>query len=56
MKAVAKSEQLAITQAKKIGADGKITYYFSKPKIKLFDIKGRLWVWRRIKALKKERT
>lgn len=52
---IIKSEPLAVTQAKKISADGKVKYYFSKPKVKLFDIKGRLWVRRRIKQLKRER-
>lgn len=56
MNSVSKAHPLAITQAKKTSADGKVTYYFSKPKVKLFDIKGRLWVRRRIKQLKRERT
>lgn len=55
MNHITKTKQLTITQAKKIGADGKVTYYFSKPELKLLDIKGRLWVWRRIKQMKKER-
>ena len=55
MNHLTKSKPLSITQAKKISKDGKVTYYISKPKVKLLDIKGRLWVWRRVKALKKER-
>lgn len=55
MNHLSKSKQLTITQAKKIGADGAITYYISKPKVKLLDIRGRLWVRRRVKAMKKER-
>ncbi len=56
MNHLTKSKPLAITQAKLIRKDGTIKYYFSKPTVRLLDINGRLWVWRRIKAMKKERT
>jgi hypothetical protein len=55
MKLFAYSESIAVTQAKLIRKDGSVKYYLSKPKLKLFDIKNRLWVKRRIKQMKKER-
>jgi len=49
------STKLVVTQAKKTAADGTVTYYFSTPKLKLWDIKGRLWVWKRMLAMILER-
>ncbi len=57
MNSTAKTRQpIAVTQAKVTRKNGKIEYYFSRPKLKLFDFKGHLWVRRRIKAMKNERT
>jgi len=54
MKATSK-EKLCVTQARKESADGEVTYYYSLPKISLFDIKGRLWLWQRLKDFQTER-
>lgn len=50
-----KAKPLSITQAKIMRADGTVEYQFSKPELKFWNLKGRLWVWRRIKIMKKER-
>ena len=55
MEDTVKSKKLAVTQAKKISADGTITYYYSLPKVSIFNIKGMLWLYRRLKEYKKNR-
>ena len=51
-----RSEPLTVSQAKVIRSNGTVEYHLSTPKLKWWDIKGRLWVWKRIKSLKKERN
>lgn len=55
MNTVTKTTSLAITQAKVTRKDGTVEYHFSVPEFGKWDIKGRLWVWRRKRAFKKER-
>lgn len=55
MRGKAKGHALSVTQAKVTRANGNVEYHISKPQLKLWDIKGRLWVRRRINAMKRER-
>ena len=55
MEAKTKSRVLSIAQAKKTSADGTITYYYSLPKVSIFNITGMFWLYRRLKEFKKNR-
>lgn len=55
MESISESKQLSISIAKVIRANGDIEYHYSLPKLSIFNIKGMLWLWRRLKEYKKER-
>lgn len=55
MRSDVRSKQLAVAQARKETMDGIVTYYYSLPKISMFNIKGMIWLWKRLKAYKQER-
>lgn len=54
IKSIAKPKALAISQAKVIRVSGEIEYHYSIPKVAWYNIKGRLWLNRRLKAMKAE--
>ena len=54
MRSLTKSAPVAITRAKKTSTDGKVTYYYSKPHISPFDLRGWAWYARSMWAFKRE--
>lgn len=53
--ATSKQQPLAVAQAKVIRADGSVEYHISKPQVHGLNLRGRLWAWRAVRRLKRER-